>query len=119
MEIVQSGTGADPRLALHGELDIAGVDEVERYVAAIAAGAPRDLVLDLTGLAFIDSTGLSCLLNVHDTTRAEGIRLWILYGEGAVARALRLTGLHNVLPLVVHEPDVSADGSHLTTSTAA
>src|SRR5690349_3663415 len=50
-------------LALAGELDLAGVDAArERLAEAIAAG-PARVVIDLSELTFIDSTGISFLLS--------------------------------------------------------
>src|SRR4051794_24989479 len=46
------------RLALSGELDISSAPRVEEELTRIEADPPALLVLDLRGLAFMDSTGL-------------------------------------------------------------
>jgi anti-sigma B factor antagonist len=91
---------------LNGELDIAGTDTLDQEIAEIAAAGPADVVLDLSALDFVDSTGLKSFLKAHDMSLARGFRLWIVPGDGAVARVLRLTGLDGVLPLVKSVPNL-------------
>ena len=99
-----SGHGSATKLSLHGELDISGVAAVHQELARLAGGDSRDVILDLSGLEFIDSTGLSCLIEANDIARAKGLSLSIVPGEEEVARVLRLTGLDRILPLVPPNP---------------
>ena len=81
-----------------GELDVACEDYLERVLRPLEEHASR-IVLDLTALAFIDSTGLRLLLGAAERARNAGVHLEILAGTGHVRRTLELTGLHRVLPI--------------------
>jgi anti-anti-sigma factor len=58
-----SGDG-EMTLALAGDLDIAGVTELDRALAALLAREPRPLLLDLSGVAFLDSSGVAVLVRL-------------------------------------------------------
>jgi len=102
-----SGEGSATKLSLRGELDISGVAAVKQELARLAGGDSGDVILDLSGLDFIDSTGLSCLIEASDVARAKGVSLSIVPGEAEVARVLRLTGLDRILPLVPPKPGLT------------
>lgn len=57
--------GQQPEIRLHGELDVATAPKVADAVDyAIGAGCP-DLVIDLRGVTFCDSSGLASLLEAR------------------------------------------------------
>jgi anti-sigma B factor antagonist len=83
-------------LLLRGELDLATAAELERAVRATGLGG--HLVLDLRGLAFVDSTGLATMVRLEREARAMGGGLSCLVGpEGHVRRVLDVTRLGEVL----------------------
>jgi anti-anti-sigma factor len=64
------------RIGLVGELDIAGADQLQQHLRAVAQrGTP--LVLDLRRLQFIDSSGLGELVRAVTDARREGRTLEI------------------------------------------
>ena len=62
--------------------------------------APQTIVLDLSGLSFIDSTGLRLVLDLNDRYGGEADRLRVVAGSPAVERLLDIVGLRDQLPLV-------------------
>src|SRR5438270_8164330 len=65
------------RLSLTGELDIATVPEFERAVGAAGSNGARSITVDLSGLAFIDSTGLRALLEAARLCAGNDCEYWI------------------------------------------
>jgi anti-anti-sigma factor len=59
--------------------------------ARIEEDRPSELVIDLSGLEFIDSTGLRLLLDTIDRAQDHGMMLRFLRGSDAVTRLLGLT----------------------------
>jgi anti-anti-sigma factor len=71
-------------LALHGELDVASVSPVRVALDELLAAGWRSVVLDLRELTFIDSTGVSLLLEAERAARC-GVRdrRWLAGGRQA------------------------------------
>jgi anti-sigma B factor antagonist len=93
------------RIALSGELDVATAPTVEERLTALEAGElPPHVILDLRGLRFLDSTGLSLLINADSRGRKAGRRVTIVSGTGAPRRILDTTGLRGRLDIVEELP---------------
>lgn len=96
-----ASVGTEPDRAtvtLSGELDLSARSELlDAIDTAEASGLPV-VRLDLRALDFIDSTGISCLLQATDRGRRNGHRVEFLVGDGLVHRALRTSGVDALLP---------------------
>jgi anti-sigma B factor antagonist len=92
-ESLQIGLGSEPGavlLMLAGELDLA---TAPRLAAALAEVAGRDegrVVLDLTHLSFMDSTGLSLIVRTDRSARAARGVLVLRHPQSQVRRLLEL-----------------------------
>jgi anti-anti-sigma factor len=73
--------------------------------------ACRRIILDLTSLEFIDSTGLRLAVTEHDRASLDGFEFVITGAAGAVLKVLRLTGLDVSLPLAPDVASVLGDAS--------
>jgi anti-sigma B factor antagonist len=82
---------------LLGELDIAGAPRLEAELLAVEATDAAAIVVDLSGLEFIDSTGIRMLLMASDRCSDAG-RMTILRGPKQVHRVFEITDLVNRLP---------------------
>lgn len=88
-------------VSLSGELDFAGRWKFESAVASVNVQAPGDVVLDLRGLRFIDSTGRGA---IWDFARDIPLgKLRIIPGARNVQRLFELTGLTSLLPFVTSD----------------
>jgi anti-anti-sigma factor len=88
------------RLVLRGELDLVGGPELTARLEELEARDGSPVRLDLSGLTFMDSTGLGILYLASKRSRDGGARLEIVPPMGEPWRALEVTGLHRVLPFV-------------------
>jgi anti-sigma B factor antagonist len=96
LDFVAQPTGDELVFELAGELDLAGRDELAEAVIAALPGAST-VVMDLSGLRFIDSSGLSALLRCRQSARDLGRQFFICGASGAVARVLEMTGIGRAL----------------------
>jgi anti-sigma B factor antagonist len=86
------------RLVLSGELDLASAERLEEAIHRAEEVPGRSLVLDLSDLRFIDSTGLHVLLQAHARSRKNGRRLSVRKSKHeAVIRLLDLTSTAEIL----------------------
>jgi anti-anti-sigma factor len=83
---------------LLGELDLATRDLLHDALSEIGEEAPRRLVLDLSGLTFIDASGLHLLLSLAQRCRRAGPPLELVPGPSSVHEAFEITGLAKRLP---------------------
>lgn len=91
-------------LSLVGELDLAGEGRLEEAVQhARHSGLP--LAVDLSGLHFIDSSGLRVLVRLHNAAVRDGFQYTVIPGPPQVHRTFVLCGLDATLRFAA----VSAD----------
>jgi anti-anti-sigma factor len=86
------------RLNLRGEFDMAGVDLCQRELDRAHTRRAGRIVLDLSDLTFIDSTGLRTLVQACGNSDGKAIEL--VPGPAPVQRVFALTGLLERLPFV-------------------
>lgn len=84
-------------LQLEGELDLASVEVLQTALARPTDGT-RALTLDLSGLRFIDSSGLHAILWARDLCEQNGFQFSLVPGPAAVQRPFEVTHLLDVLP---------------------
>ncbi|MEN8651912.1 STAS domain-containing protein [Streptomyces sp. 21So2-11] len=82
-----------PVVALSGELDLATVGQVEPALVGLALDSGHDLVLDLAGLTFCDSTGAALFLRLDRRCADVGTRLRLRQVPRIPARVLRALGI--------------------------
>jgi anti-sigma B factor antagonist len=76
-----------------GEVDLATANMVEEALATARASRPERLLLDLSGVTFLDSTGLRAVLAADADARSAGIPLEIVPGGPSVQRVFEVAGL--------------------------
>ena len=84
-------------LELSGELDAASAPALRERLAEVATRGRGPLVIDLSALAFIDSTGLSVLLNAKRRLTRRGRGFAMVCPPGHVHRILEVTQLLDTL----------------------
>ena len=91
------------RVVVRGELDIATVPRLRDALTDVQASGAREVALDLSGVSFIDSTGLHLLLS-HARGDARDTKLWTI-ASSAVRRVVELAGLTDAIGLVLSSED--------------
>jgi anti-sigma B factor antagonist len=79
-------------VTLEGELDLASAAKLEEELLLIEAGRPPRIVIDLSGLTFMDSTGMRTLALAQRRSLAERHELLLRRGPHQVQRVFELTG---------------------------
>jgi anti-anti-sigma factor len=97
IRVEQDGPAA--RLHLTGEMDVACRGPFADAVQQCLGYGTTDMLLDLTELSFIDSSGLRMLIELWDKSRHNGLEISILQGTGQVRRTMEIAGLDNFLPI--------------------
>jgi anti-sigma B factor antagonist len=85
------------RVALEGQLDLTNVEQLNAELAAQERRAPRVLIVDLTNLRYVDSTGLASFIHLFNRLRETSTRLHFTHGPEALERIIQLSGLGQIL----------------------
>ena len=102
-------TGDVAVVALQGELDVAGAGLLEHELDRILADhAPAALVLDLSGLDFMDSTGLRLVVLADQRASDEGRAFAVVRGIEDVHRVFEITRMTDRLRFL-DSPTEAAD----------
>jgi anti-anti-sigma factor len=98
------------RIALKGELDLSTVNKVEEELESLEASGAQMIVLDLSSLSFLDSTGLRCLVTADQRAKESGRRLVLVRGPDAVQRVFTITRLEERLEMVDDAASITPEG---------
>jgi anti-sigma B factor antagonist len=79
------------RVDLHGAIDLETAPELSEELEDLASRGAKLVVVDLTDVEFLDSSGLRALVHGARTVEAGGGRLLVEGASGAVERVLELT----------------------------
>ena len=94
-------------VVLRGELDVAEAARIAASLAVVAASG-RDVIVDLEGLEFIDSSGLAALVRARQHARRAGGDLLLAAPQQQVLRMLAVTRLIDVFAVHACIDDASA-----------
>jgi anti-anti-sigma factor len=91
-------------LVMQGELDLSAKDRYEEELRKLADESFESLVVDLSGLTFIDSTGIKLLLGTLRDSEQDGLKVSFVKPVGPVKSLLETTGVADQLPLIDKRP---------------
>lgn len=101
--VLDDSAGATVRM--HGDLDLAGSAVLADVLRGHLARGDRFVRADLSGVGFLDCTGLKILVRAHNDFLAAGGALTLTGVGGRSARLIAMTGLDRALLMA----DTSAD----------
>lgn len=96
---------------LNGELDLASAPPLREVLAGLLGeDRPERLVLDLSDLLYVDSTGLSVFVSAHKRAAATGVEFSLINPNSSVRKLFQITALDQVFDIQasVHPPETSA-----------
>jgi anti-sigma B factor antagonist len=86
-------------VSVAGEMDMYNSHELKELVTKLFDGGGEPLILDLKGLKYIDSSGVSVLIFVFTQAKKSGIPVWFSNVRGTVRKVIELTSLLNFFPI--------------------
>ena len=100
LEVNTEERGGLVHVALRGELDLSTVASLDEELARVESSTEGVVVLDLSKLTFLDSTGLRCVVTADERAREAGRRMVIVRGPLSVQRVFAITRLDERLEMV-------------------
>jgi anti-anti-sigma factor len=99
IEVTQT-EGAPVLVVLVGELDLLSVHSFTRAVADLQPLLPAQVVIDLAGLTFVDSSGVNALVQAARTVEADGGGAVLAAPSAPTRRVLEITRAGEIVPIV-------------------
>lgn len=96
LDIEMGATGDVRVVRLGGELDLASVPRLTEFLEEAAAPS---VILDLSGLAFIDSSGVAALVRAQEQMDEGGQTLTLTCPSHTVARVFEILGISYLLEI--------------------
>lgn len=89
---------------LQGELDHHGIkNSMEAIERLMDQYLPRDVALDLSGLNFMDSSGIALILKLHRRQHESGGRAWVENPGEQPMRVIDASGIERLVKIILKE----------------
>jgi anti-sigma B factor antagonist len=95
-------------VAIHGEVDVAAVPALERALEAAIETSAGGFVVDLSGVEFMDSSGLLAMLNARGLLAREDRALAVVCPASPVRQLLEVAGVSQLLLVCESREDAEA-----------
>jgi anti-sigma B factor antagonist len=109
VSVPESAGAAYSVVVLAGEVDATNSDELYGVLESVVTQQPRLLIVDMSELSFMDSTGLRMLLRSSRSLDQQGGVLALAAPQVSVARVLQLTRADQLIPVYETMADAIAD----------
>ena len=105
---VEIETKRDTLMArIKGEIDLATADELREIVdEQLKNKGYKAVILELSGVSFIDSSGLGFILGRYKKIKGQGGMMYIVGARPSVSRLLEISGITKLIPVYANEHEV-------------
>lgn len=93
---------------LNGEIDVYTAPDLRRNLNEAVEAGPLKLIINLEGVRYIDSSGLSVLLEMHKRIRLKNGYMSVICTHSQILKLFNLTGLIKILKVFPTEADALA-----------
>ncbi len=100
IDVNKSGNGA--RIGISGSMYVEDSASVREKLIALLDEGVSNLTLDLSGLDYVDSSGLGVLISIHKRCLQKGGKMTITGLRGMVEELFKLTRLDLVFNVASH-----------------
>lgn len=91
--------GEQAIVELDGEVDVYTAPKLREQLLALVGDGHHDIVVDMTGVDFLDSTGLGVLVGGLKRVRAQDGDLRLVCSQERILKIFRITGLTKVFTI--------------------
>src|SRR4249920_2610699 len=91
--------GARTVITVNGEIDVYTAPSLRERLNELVAAGQYDLVVDMSGVDFLDSTGLGVLVGGLKRVRSHDGTLRLVCDQEKILKVFRITGLTKVFPI--------------------
>jgi anti-sigma B factor antagonist len=102
--------GAHTIISVTGEIDVYTAPTLRERLNEVVANGEYQLIVDMAGVDFLDSTGLGVLVGGLKRARSHEGSLQLVCDQEKILKVFRITGLTKVFPIHASLADALGDG---------
>jgi anti-sigma B factor antagonist len=99
LSVTSRSQGGRAVLSVVGEVDVYTAPRLRERIGDLVTGGEHHLVVDLSGVDFLDSTGLGVLVGGLNRVRGHRGSLCLVCPQERILKVFRITGLTGVFPI--------------------
>lgn len=99
ISVSQTSAGDVPILAVSGEVDVYSAPALKDRISELIESGQKTMIVDLSGVAFLDSTGLGALVEARAATTEAGGALPLVCSQERILKLFTITGLDGVFTI--------------------
>lgn len=101
MEIIYNRSGNTLKVTCYGELDENSAEKLRSSLDDnISASQAKRVIIDLSGLAFMDSSGIGVLVGRYKKFVGRPVAFYIYRPNTTVDKILKLSGIYTIMPKI-------------------
>lgn len=104
LRLEDSQHGQASVVAVAGELDALSAPQLDAHLTGLLTDQPSYVVIDLTEVEFLDSTGLGVLIKALTHLREHGAEMALVATSPRVLKVLSITGMDQVMTVADSVP---------------
>lgn len=112
LSLAIASVGARTVLKVAGEVDVSSAPQLQDKLADLVETAGDGLIVDLSGVSFIDSTGLGVLVGARNRSAELNRSIDVVVASERVLKLFRITGLDSVFDIHPSVDDAVAGDAH-------
>jgi anti-anti-sigma factor len=97
--------GATTRLVLDGRMDAPGCEKIETPFTAAASAAGRNILVDMTSVAYIGSLGIRLLISNARVVQRRGRKLVIYGAQEQPTDVFETVALGDLIPIAASQQE--------------
>ena len=91
--------GSTHAIAVNGELDMSNAGALLRRIEEVLADGRARIIVDLSGVTHLDSSGLAALISAHQRAVERRRGLALVVGTQAIRRTLEIRGVRDLFEI--------------------
>ena len=99
LSVVTRREGVHTVIGVTGEIDVYTAPTLRERLNEVVADGQHHLVVDMSGVDFLDSTGLGVLVGGLKRVRSQNGSLQLVCDQEKILKVFRITGLTKVFPI--------------------
>jgi anti-sigma B factor antagonist len=99
VSVSRTASGDVPVVAVSGEVDVYSAPALKESLSELLHSGVRTLIVDLSSVAFLDSTGLGALVEARAATSEAGGSLPLVCSHERILKLFTITGLDGVFAI--------------------